>query len=217
MGSSSIGTQVNVTNEFEGVFEAHVTVGLPVDNDRFRIDCAELGVKPIVIVLPAGDTPVQPMTSAMYRGGLQLALANSRDLVRQLQARGYECIRLKVEAGHQNEGLPEDDEAAAGMPAEFYFEHHLKTSVANESEHQKLERIVTEHDAHLSSNAFEEGDDGSREFFVTFRSYGLGRASAETRVDEFVAGLQSAGIEANKRICEYCVYDSDLSVDRGWA
>ena len=101
---------------FEGVFESHITVDVPVDEVAFRRDCDRLCVKPIVISLPPGTTAVQPMTSAIHQGDLDTAMASSTALLRELRLLGYRPVRLKLEAGPRNRDLPETDAGAAELP-----------------------------------------------------------------------------------------------------
>jgi len=61
-----------------GTFEAHVTVTALADRERFQAICANLGVKSVLIELPEGSTPSQPMTSSYHRGDLQAVVAQFR-------------------------------------------------------------------------------------------------------------------------------------------
>lgn len=201
---------------FEGTFETHITLQLPVQEEEFRRDCARLGVKPIVIELPAGSTPTQPMTSGETQGTLATVLAESRELWRKLEGLGYRPTRLKIEAGPTNRGLPHSDTEAENLPADFYYEHHLKVEVRDDATRRWVEQICASRQAHLSSNALKAHPDGRREYFVTVRSYAIGRQTAEAGIDRLAEDFRTAGVPLLKRICEYCVYDSRPGVDDGW-
>src|SRR5947207_2833568 len=95
-----------------GTFEAHVTVTADdlAASERFRALCGELGVKCVLIELPAGVTRSQPMTSTYHRGELAEVVAEVAALARSLRQGGFEVVRLKLEAVVTNEGVPQDDE-----------------------------------------------------------------------------------------------------------
>lgn len=202
---------------FAGIFETHVTVDLPVDPDRFRADCARLGIKPILIALSSGRSPSQPMTSSIVQGDLNHALCECDRVSGKLRELGYVPTRLKIEAGNENAGIPLTDGEAALLPREYYFEHHVKFLVHRANDRERLSQIALAHDAHLSSNAMDVRADGSQEYFVTLRTYAAGRATADRRVDRLVTACGAAQLPLLKRICEYCVHDSNLDLDTGWA
>src|SRR5215471_7449643 len=77
-----------------GTFEAHVTVqadDLPA-RERFRERCDELGVKCVLIELPAGVSRWQPMTSTYQRGDLTDVAAQVAALTRALRQGGFEVV-----------------------------------------------------------------------------------------------------------------------------
>ncbi len=205
---------------FGGAFEAHITVraGGAADGaattERFAALCGDLGVKHVLIELPRGETPSQPMTASYHHGTLREAQAEVHGLARALVGGGFEVTRVKLEALGQNRDIPEDDEAARALP-ENYFEFHVKVTMPPERT-EALRAQVVAHGAHLSKNARKLRSDGQAERFVTLRVYGAGRRSADDKFAALLAELEATGLPLGQRIREYTVYDSDVGVDRGW-
>jgi hypothetical protein len=201
-----------------GTFEAHVTVqadDLPA-RERFRALCDQIGVKCVLIELPAGVTKSQPMTSTYHRGTLGDVAAEVAALARALRQGGFEVVRLKLEAVITNEGIPQDDEQARAFPPGNYFEFHVKALLPPGADLDALRQLCRRHGAHLSSNALKLEADGRAERFVTLRVYGVGRQRAEAVFERLMEDLQSAGYALSNRLREYTVYDSNIAVDAGW-
>src|SRR6516225_4925877 len=80
-----------------GTFEAHITITAKDDETReqFRSRCNELGVKPVLIDLPEGVTPSQPMTSSYHRGTVEEAAKAAAELARAVRAGGFTITRVK--------------------------------------------------------------------------------------------------------------------------
>jgi hypothetical protein len=207
-----------VTREpnFAGDFETHITVAPPVVESTFRRDCLKLGVKPILIHSPVDAAPARPMTSAIYRGDLPSVLAESKAVGAALKDMGYSVVRLKIEAGPENADLPENDSQAAAMPTEYYFEHHLKILLDDPDGYDQIALLCRNRQAHLSPNALLCRSGGEREYFITLRSYSVGRDNAESQVEVLIADLELVGVPILKKISDYCVYDDNPSSDDGW-
>ena len=199
-----------------GTFEAHVTITADLaERERFRVTCAELGVKCVLIELPQGATRTQPMTSTYHRGDLADVTREVAALAGAVRAAGFAVSRVKLEAVTTNEGVPESDEQAANFPAGNYFEFHAKVALPVGADLAPLRALCAKHDAHLSSNAFKT-DDESCERFVTLRIYAAGRVRAEEAFDALLADLEAAGHAVTNRLREYTIYDSNAAVDAGW-
>ena len=115
-----------------GTFEAHVTIEADdlTERERFRAACAELGVKCVLIELPAGATRSQPMTSTYHRGDLADVVGEVAGLAADLRQRGFAPTRVKLEAVITNAGVPADRRGGAAFPAGNYFEFHVKVTAA---------------------------------------------------------------------------------------
>jgi hypothetical protein len=201
-----------------GTFEAHVTVAAdsPAERARFRDLCGELGVKCVLIELPEGATRSQPMTSSYHRGELAAAVGDVAALSRRLRDAGFPVTRLKLEAVATNEGVPETDAEARELPADNYFEFHVKLLLPAHADLGALRACCARHDARLSRNALKSAADGRSERFVTLRLYHVGRATAFAHSDRLVDDLTAAGFAVGSRLREYSLYDSAVGLDAGW-
>jgi inosine/xanthosine triphosphate pyrophosphatase family protein len=202
-----------------GTFEAHITVALPSSGElgAFRAACAELGVKCITIELPQGDTPVQPMTGSFHRGELLDVQEEVFALARGLVLRGFEVTRTKIEAHGRLLGTPETDEDARKAPSTSYFEYHIKLALPAAADLAELGARCAALGARLSRNAHKAaGADGLVERFVTLRAEGVGRLTAEARYAALSAEIDRAGHVVRNRIREYTVFDTNVTLDRGW-
>lgn len=199
-----------------GAFEAHVTVKTgSAEVPRFRALCDRLGVKCVLIELPEGDHPAQPMTSTVHRGVMRDVHEEVHELARELLREGFAVVRTKIEALGNNAEIPETDEAAAEKPA-GYFELHVKLVLPAGAPLDAVRAACEPHGARLSRNANKRRPDGAEERFVTTRVPGLGRARAEERFVALEASLSTLGLPIVARHREYTVYDSDVALDRGW-
>lgn len=199
---------------YGGSFEAHITVRR-ADPDRFIASCDRLGVKAVLIELPVGATPSQPMTASYHHGTLAEAQEQVHELARALAADGFDVTRVKLEAVGKNADIPETEAAAAAAPKN-YFEYHIKVVVPPGSDATPLRSTCERHGAHLSRNARSVRPDGAAERFVTLRVYGAGRVTAEARFVALLADVRALGLPLGQKIREYTVYDTAEDVDRGW-
>src|SRR5215475_15880529 len=90
-------------------YESHVTVAAP-DREtvaRFGEVCRALGIETVLIELPEGRTPVQPMTATHHRGPFEAALAEAREIAARLSDAGFEVVRVKIEAVGRAPEAPE--------------------------------------------------------------------------------------------------------------
>jgi hypothetical protein len=201
-----------------GTFEAHVTVAAdgPAERDRFRSLCGALGVKPVLIELPAGESPSQPMTGSYHRGTVESAAREVAVLAHTLRAAGFAISRVKLEAVATNDGVPDTDTDAAGEPPGRYFEFHVKLLLPADAEMGWLEAACAAFGAKLSRNAFKQSTDGQSERFVTLRAYGVGRRTAFARLDALLASITAGGFNVVNKVREYSLFDSHVGLDSGW-
>ncbi len=206
-----------VATDVAGRFEAHVTVS-PGDPAAFRASCAALGVGCVQIELATGAHATQPMTASHHRGTLEDVKREVTALGAALAAAGFEVLRIKIEALPGSIGIPNSDEEAAATP-ERYFEYHLKLVVPAGLELSAITAVCRPLDAHVSGNAFARHADevaALEERFVTLRVR-AGKRTGDAKLAALEAAIQTiAGVRIVKRITEYTVYDSALSLDRGW-
>jgi hypothetical protein len=203
---------------YAGLFESHVSVeARDVQTlERFRETCAEVGVKCLLIELSRGVTRSQPMANSFHHGTFQQARSEAMDLAKFLAGRGFPVLRVKIEAAPDNCDIPETDEHTKSLAPENYFEFHAKLILPGEGTIASVRAVCEPHGAHLSANVFKRLDEGKVERFVTLRQYGVGRDTADARLAELLRSLDGIGCSPMKVVREYCVFDSNLSLDDGW-
>jgi hypothetical protein len=204
---------------FSGEFEAHVTVAPlgPGGEASFRDACAALGVEPVLIELPVGAGPVQPMTASRHAGAFADVRREAEAVAARLAGRGFAVRRLNIVASRFAAGVPAPAGEAAALPPNTYFEFHLKLLLdADAPDETALAALCDAHGAHLSRDTFKRRDDGKQERFVTLRCHGAGHATAQRDADCLAEALATAGYTVAKRVTEFCVFDSDAGVDDDW-
>jgi hypothetical protein len=202
---------------FRGTFESHITIeAAPRDRcEQFRAVCDQLGVKCVLIELPQGQTPSQPMTACYHHGDIGQVIQELLGQCRCLREAGFTPVRVKLEAVATNEGIPDSDEEAEAS-ADRYFEFHVKLLLQPDADQEALQACCARHSARLSRNAFKTERDGRSERFVTQRLYGVGRRSAFARLEALERDLAAAGFTIVNRQREYTLFDSSERLDAGW-
>ena len=194
------------------LFESHLTVAA-TELTAFRAACVALGVKCVIIDLPAGQWPLQPMTSCHHRGSLPAVRQQVQALAAELTRRGFSVQRAKIEAVGPHHDLPEHDaEAEPGR----YFEHHARLALPGDHDLMALAAACRLQGAHLSRNALRHDPTGVATRFVTRRGFGVGRATAEAAFEVVLAMLRARGLTPRRVQREYAVLDTNLELDRGW-
>jgi hypothetical protein len=205
--------------EYRGEFEVHITVGLPDrgGRDRFLDWCRIHDFKFVHIILDRGDHIDQPMaTWRRSQASLTTVLAEARVIATELQKIAFSVIRVKVEVDTLNQDVPQFDEEAIGHAASNYFEHHVKLLRDRPAPCDRLLRVCVEQQAHLSRNSWREPSQGKEERFVTSRYYRVGSASSRSQLQQLLECLNELGEQVIDVESEYCVYDTNLDLDRGW-
>jgi hypothetical protein len=204
--------------DYLGNFEIHLTVQTPSEATlgEFQSWCRWRDFKCLHIVLARGAHTHQPMASWRRKDtSLRAVTDEARCFAADLKG-GFAFLRLKVEADADNKEVPQNDADALLHPAENYFEHHIKLLRPQNRAPDALIGICEDHGAHLSHNAFREPAAGMEERFVTLRCYRVGRTSAEQDLSQVVAALNDLNEHIIGQESEYCVYDSNLTIDAGW-
>lgn len=205
------------STDFYGRLETHITVR-----------CADIAIPALVtwgrehemkcthIVLDRGNSASQPMLTRHARGTLSAERAAAAKFARDIQADGYQVVRIKIEAVPDNAGVPQEDSDAPDHGPERYFEHHVKLVLAVDADLALLAKLVERHGARLSRNALRVRPDNLAERFVTQRCHGVGRKSARRQLDELLVDLASIGYRPIEIDEEFVIYDSNLALDAGW-
>jgi hypothetical protein len=197
---------------YAGEFELHLT-GSEWQVDELGEFAERHGLKFSHIELHRGDVPSQPMLTIGCDGTIDEARAVAESWRAKLFEAELHLVRVKIEAAPWNEGVPRTD--ADADPA-LYFEHHVKVLMAGSWHdwHTRVFKAVEGHDAHISRNARHKYDDGSEERFITQRCFGVGRATAKTRLAALLASLEGFPVLEVEE--EYVVDDDALHLDNGW-
>jgi hypothetical protein len=189
-------------------FELHITTGLlPVKEvDDFAFFCTDHGAKPLLIELARGEYINQPMfNKIIYAATLEEALQTATEFSQQLIARNWKVQRLKIEIP----AFHADEWNGPNQQFEPYFEWHGKIQGHPTP---ALHDLCHQHRAHLSLNALKKAENYR---FITLREYGS-RETFDHRVKGIAASIATAGFPLIKEVSEYCVYDNNVFLDKGW-
>lgn len=209
--------------EFPLPFEIHVTVKLVPENspgyqtqvNMFREVCDEIGVKPIVLDLENGGESVMKdvMTSSHFYGDNKTAYEECMRISNRLESNGFVVSRRKIESVPWHPAAPMND--GDNMPENCYFEAHIGCVISPEQK-DKLQEIAERCGAHLSRNFFKKLENGKFVNMITHRNYGDLHKRFESQVDYLKEQLDKNGIEYEKVITEFSVYDTNVSHDSKW-
>ncbi|WP_254076079.1 hypothetical protein [Streptomyces sp. P3] len=189
---------------------------MAADEDRIRRWAEGHRAKYTRIVLDRGSTPDQPMLTVRGHGVLQTQRKAALSWIERLCAEGFSVARVKIEAAPWNEDVPRTAAEAQGLPPGYYFEHHVKLALRDETEVAAVRALAQSHCAHVSRNARRDLGGRGHERFVTQRCRGVGRIEARRRLDALLGALATAGFEAVEVEEEFVVHDDRPALDSGW-
>ncbi|MEV6522275.1 nucleotidyl transferase AbiEii/AbiGii toxin family protein [Longispora sp. NPDC051575] len=203
--------------DFTGDFEIHLTVGAH-QAPELEAFAVRHGLKFSQIVLAHGQYPSQPMVTVTGNGPLERQHLTAQRWQRELDAAKLRVSRVKIEVPPWNEGVPQTDEDVRSRPGAEYFEHHVKILLPDAGVDRllALTALSAPHGAQPSRNARRRRPDGREERFVTQRCRGVGRGTAQARLEALLDALRSAGHEVLEVEREYVVHDSAERLDSGW-
>lgn len=200
--------QYRILKRIHGSFEIQLTLGCG-SLFKFKDLCERMRLKPIIIELPYGEHPKQFMTSSWVYGTDEDARMEAERLCHLIKAKGISVERVKIEAHINNLGVPEEAQPSA-EETEKYFEFHVKVKVLP-NEESKLKMLLEGTGAHLSTNSL-HGETGKK--FVTLRCHKAGKQAALDQLETLLIRLKGYQVVSVER--EFCLYDSKLSLDKGW-
>jgi hypothetical protein len=234
--------------EFPLPFEIHVTVDatktfnntmfdgdeedLPLmdifDIDKFKNDCSDINVKPIVIDLEINDGSITKdvMTSSKHFGDNRSAYEESERICSELRSKGFRVLRNKIESVPWHPAAPVIS-TGKEIPNGCYFEAHIGVSIYPNQKDELNEfvksSLTNEHlidlsgTAKLSQNFFKKSKDGSKFVnMLTYRSNMCGSPKFKLEVEGIKHLLQEEGFEFEKVETEYAVYDTNVNHDAKW-
>ena|SRR3990167_8586889 len=197
---------VQTAPEINGIFEIHITVTQPCNEQKFIETCKLLQVKPVLIELPYGESPKQLMTSSWTKGNETTAIQTANELANKLRTEGYSVSRVKVEACASNEGVP----LHPLYGSKRYFEFHLKINIEDEA---VLNDSIAPYHGHLSASSLKSQPNIK---FVTLRMYDKGKIEALQILQKLVEEISTTRNTILATHREYAVYDSNINLDAGW-
>jgi len=205
--------------------------------NKFKEDCLNIGVKPIVIDLEINDGSIvkDVMTSSKHFGDNRSAYEESIRIVNELNKRGYKVLRNKIESVPWHPSAPVIS-TGKEIPNNCYFESHIGV-VITPGEKDGLNSFVKElpdryainfsglgdpltslsGTAKLSQNFFKKSKDGSKFVnMLTYRSNMCGSPKFKLEVEGIKQLLIEEGFEFEKVEVEYAIYDTNVSHDAKW-
>ena len=194
--------------------EIHVTVQEVPDLEKFKIDCAGIKVKPILLDLHSkADVIKDMMTSQVVIGSSTDAFTEMDKTILALNSLGYKTIRGKIETAPWHPITSGDNSKILSN----YFESHVEVYIKNDDEtFNRLKEICRNNGCHASNNAFKIHGD-IKTIMVTIRERFISTEDFKKSVSDTIEILKKAGFAVtDKPIIEYSIYDSNHMHDAEW-
>ena len=183
-------------------YEVHITIKLDVwcaiEAKKQLADMIAAGFKVTFIELSSGEFPRQVMlTYYTLKGSIADVI---EDYNKRLSA--IVIVRVKIEVG------------ASSVPAEYlpksgqYYEFHLLVETVDPVCLDHSVKCIDK-DLRVSRSPFKRSD----HFFITLRDFTQTRSEAIERIDRILARIDLPVLKLER---ELVVYDSNISIDRGW-
>lgn len=189
--------------------ELHITINKLTNNEieSFEKFCHTINAKPILILLSTGANAQQPMISKIITCSNKHELKKEMESIKeQFKSNSYEVTRIKLEVA------PWDAKEAKILfegDTNNYYEWHGKIRIDNE---KYAATLITNLGGHISRNVLKR-DPNSK--FITIRDYGT-EEDINCKIDLLKNGLNQNNVEIIKEELEYCIFDSNVSLDNGW-
>lgn len=206
-------------------YEIHITVkNENIDIDKFKNDCKDLNVKPIVIDLESSNNIIKDvMTSSKHFGDNMSSYKESLRIYKELLNKGYNVIRNKIETVPWHMSAPKCLLNNDKIENDRYFESHIGVIISNKDK-DKLTNLVNEINDNdflkgkvkMSQNFFKKVDNGLYVNMITYRSYNLGYIEFEKNVNYIKEILNSNNFKYEKIEVEFAIYDSNIHHDNKW-
>ncbi len=179
------------------MYEFHVTVSTN-NVEKFKTDCGEIGVKPIVIDTITADNQV--MTSSVSKDKSDI-----HKVVNSLCEYGYTTLRIKIEK------KPEERQDSDFI----YYETHFRLRLPLGYDVTKLDQICNSFGLHRSKNLFKKSET-CKFLMLTYRTTEMTLQEFNEYIDTVKFGLILSGLIYDKVEIEECIYDSNTSLDIQW-
>ena len=152
------------------------------------------------------------MTSSHFFGTNTGAYNECLKIERVLESNGFKVVRKKIETVPWHPAAPVGD---APMPKDCYFEAHIGC-IITEDQKPRLQELAEINNAHLSRNYFKKLDNGLFVNMMTLRWYDCNYEKVKHDVQRTKLHLTRNGMEYEKVIVEFCLYDTKISHDFLW-
>lgn len=208
---------------FIGEFETHFTVGIDHVGGDKQINkiceklqqwCIKHHLKFLHILLDRGVNPSQPMLTRRGIGNAIEELEKAKKMAKSLTLAGFYVTRIKIEAAHWNQGIPQSNAEVLNCSSDQYFEHHIRLLLSPTADLRHLTKIAQRHSAHLSRNALKIRDDNYQERFITQRCLAVGQIEARHKLQLLLNAVKKYEILSQEQ--EFVIYDNNLDLDCGW-
>lgn len=219
------GLQYQQTGDGKAPHEIHLTIDYVEDLEKFKADCADIGIKPILLDLHINNSGFlslkDMMTSQVVMDTTPVAFEVMDKTAVLLTEKGYNVVRRKIEVAPWHPAVPQDAETVLEPThaPDQYFESHIEVALPEHCFMREVQDAANKHGARLSSNVFKrKREDGLKTVMVTLRRFGLHREEFQRDVDALFYSLTNVR-EVNsvrKPIIEYSIYDSAVSRDNNW-
>lgn len=187
-------------------YEIHITVEFS-DAMKFVELCSEINSKPIIIAFDKDTIPSQFMTSDTVPDDLLKTYARMSEVVNFFKSKGINILRKKIET------VPwHPDAKKKKIAKKQYFETHFGLELSSKEDVDKLRKEIP---IHWSRNAFKRFDDGR---FIQMGTFRLAECSATffPLKAHYKRLIEELGFPIKKEITEFCLYDSNLDLDKEW-
>ena len=191
-------------------FELHLTTNFLDLNgiSRFEKFCEVIQAKPIVIQLPKGQFQQQPMISKVIQVPTEKVLIEKVEfLQKQFIHNRFEIKRTKIEIPIWEK--PKTISFFKNQSCQYY-EWHGKIKIENE---ELIQNIINKYDGRLSRNSLKK-DIHSK--FITLRDYSNSEINIVNNINKLKAELLKNELILSKEELEFCIFDSNEKLDKGW-
>jgi hypothetical protein len=185
------------------MFEIHLTVDNQ-NTERFKSDCKELNIKPIIIDTQNNDYS-QIMTSSKYNHEDYKLELNNLEL--KLKDLNYNVIRSKIEIypksiKHENH---------------IYYESHirLKLKLNINFNTSDLKEYCLENNFHFSKNLLKQNGEYNFQM-ISYRDRNIDLISFIKIINSMTSYLKDNNILYDKVEIEECIYDTNENIDKNW-
>jgi hypothetical protein len=204
--------QASAQGKFPLPFEIHITVDTD-DQTKFINCCKLLDVKPIVLDLQNDELPTDVMTSSVIITDNLGAYTEMKRISDSLVNFGFTVVREKIETVPYHPAAPSEEYGTAGSGG--YFESHLNIIIKSDEDRSNVANVAMINKGHLSRNKFKINLDSYNQM-MTIRSYDKTREEFNGMINFARLNLHHVGVEVERVIVEYAIFDSKVSHDLSW-